>query len=41
MMAFKVPWNRDTRLGLFGSYYDLRKELMEEYNTAERSPSSS
>lgn len=35
MMAFKVPWNRDTRLGLFGSYYDLRKELMEEYRNGD------
>jgi hypothetical protein len=38
MMAFKVPWNRDTRLGLFGSYYDLRKELMEEYKNGGEKP---
>lgn len=31
MMAFKDPWHRDTRMGLFGDYYVLRKELLEDY----------
>ena len=38
MMAFKVPWSRDTRLGLFGPNYDLRKELMEEYKDGGEKP---
>ena len=38
MMAFKVPWNRETRLGLFGPNYDLRKELMEEYKNGGEKP---
>lgn len=31
MMAFKVPWTRATRIGLFGENYELRKEWVEEY----------
>jgi hypothetical protein len=31
MMAFKVPWHRETRLGLFGADYELRKQLVEDY----------
>jgi len=30
LMAFQVPWRRDTRLGLF-SDYELRKELVQAY----------
>ena len=30
-MAFKVPWHRDTRMGLAPGDYVIRKELMEEY----------
>lgn len=30
-MAFKVPWHRATRLGLFGEDYELRKEWVAEY----------
>lgn len=31
LMAFKVPWGRDTRMGLFGDNYVIRKKLLEEY----------
>ena len=31
LMAFRVPWVRDTRLNLFGSNYELRKQLFEDY----------
>jgi hypothetical protein len=31
MMAFKVPWHRDTRMGLFGDYFILRQEMLEDY----------
>jgi len=31
MMAFRAPWNRDTRLGLFGLDGEIRKELLSEY----------
>lgn len=33
MMAFKVPWHRDTRMGLFGENNVLRKELLEDYRS--------
>ena len=31
MMAFKVPWERDTRIGIMRENYLLRKELVEDY----------
>ena len=31
MTAFRMPWARDTRLGLFGASYETRKELLREY----------
>jgi len=31
MMAFRAPWVRDTRLNLFGTNYEVRKQLLEEY----------
>jgi hypothetical protein len=31
MMAFRAPWVRDTRLNLFGTNYELRKQLFEDY----------
>jgi hypothetical protein len=31
LMAFKLPWVRETRLGLFGEDYVMRKELVDEY----------
>ncbi len=31
IMAFRPPWVRETRLNLFGSNYELRKQLFEDY----------
>ncbi len=31
MMAFRAPWVRDTRLNLFGTNYEIRKQLLEDY----------
>src|SRR5208283_7582 len=31
MMAFKVPWTRYTRIGLFGENYEMRKEWVEDF----------
>lgn len=31
LMAFRLPWVRDTRLNLFGADYELRKMLVEDY----------
>jgi len=31
LMAFRSPWVRETRMGLFGANHDLRKELLREY----------
>ena len=31
MMAFRVPWARDTRIGLFGANYEIRKQLVDDY----------
>jgi hypothetical protein len=31
VMAFKLPWNRDTRIGLFGENHVLRKEMVADY----------
>lgn len=35
MMAFRVPWNRDTRIGLFGENFAIRKALVEEYKNGD------
>ena len=32
LMAFKVPWHRETRIGIFGANHELRKELIREHN---------
>jgi hypothetical protein len=32
VMAFRVPWHRDTRIGLFGRNHEIRKELAEVYH---------
>jgi len=32
VMAFRVPWNRDTRMGIFGKNHQIRKELIETYH---------
>jgi hypothetical protein len=31
IMAFRVPWNRDTRMGLFGENYEIRKQLVADF----------
>jgi len=31
LMAFRVPWVRDTRMGLFGANYEIRKQLVADY----------
>jgi len=31
VMAFRMPWSRDTRIGIIGENYLLRKELVEDY----------
>jgi hypothetical protein len=32
VMAFRVPWHRDTRMGVFGRNRELRKDLIEIYH---------
>ena len=31
LMAFRVPWTRDTRLGLFGESWRIRQALLKDY----------
>lgn len=31
IMAFRVPWNRDTRIGLFGAAGEIRREMLLDY----------
>src|SRR6516164_4347087 len=31
LMAFRAPWARDTRMGLFGANYEIRKQLVADY----------
>jgi hypothetical protein len=31
MMAFRVPWYRSTRMGLFGENFEIRKEMVKEF----------
>jgi len=31
MMAFRAPWTRDTRMGLFGENYEIRKQLVADF----------
>jgi hypothetical protein len=33
MMAFKAPWARSTRLGLFGDSYEVRKQWVEDFKS--------
>lgn len=37
-MAFKVPWARDTRIGLFGDNYIERKQLLADYRDGGEKP---
>jgi len=38
MTAFRVPWNRDTRIGLFGKNFQTRKELFANYKLTGEKP---
>lgn len=35
MMAFRLPWDRATRMGVFGANHDLRKVLLEDYKNGD------
>ena len=35
LMAFRPPWVRDTRLNLFGTNYEIRKILVDDYKSGE------
>ncbi len=32
VMAFRLPWHRETRMGIFGRNYHVRKELIQTYH---------
>jgi hypothetical protein len=32
VMAFRVPWHRDMRMGIFGRNHQVRKEMLEAYH---------
>ena len=32
LMAFRLPWHRETRIGVFGRNHEIRKELIETYH---------
>jgi hypothetical protein len=38
VMAFKVPWHRDTRIGIWGENFNLRKELLADYKRTGEKP---
>ncbi|HEX8818084.1 MAG TPA: hypothetical protein VF753_21525 [Terriglobales bacterium] len=38
MMAFKLPWTRETRIGVFGQNFQLRKQLLAEYKRTGEKP---
>ena len=38
LMAFRVPWHRETRMGLFGKNFEIRKEFAAEYKATGRKP---
>jgi hypothetical protein len=38
LMAFKYPWQRETRIGLFGENFRLRQELINEYKKSGNRP---
>lgn len=38
VMAFRVPWHRETRMGLFGQNHQVRKELIEAYHETGEKP---
>jgi hypothetical protein len=38
LMAFRVPWHRETRIGLLGENYRTRKELIADYKKTGQKP---
>ena len=38
VMAFRVPWHRETRIGLFGQNFVIRKELAAQYKQTGEKP---
>jgi hypothetical protein len=38
VMAFKVPWHRGTRIGIWGENFKLRKDLLAEYKRTGAKP---
>ena len=38
VMAFKVPWHRDTRIGIWGKNFKLREELFADYKRTGEKP---
>lgn len=38
VMAFKVPWHRDTRIGIFGQNFKLREDLLADYKRSGEKP---
>jgi hypothetical protein len=37
-MAFRFPWHRETRIGVFGENHALRKELLDDYKRTDEKP---
>ena len=38
VMAFKIPWTRENRIGLWGDNFQLRKDLLAEYKRTGEKP---
>jgi hypothetical protein len=38
VMAFKIPWTRENRMGLWGDNFQLRKELLADYKRTGEKP---
>jgi hypothetical protein len=38
LMAFRVPWNRPTRIGIVGENFRIRQELLADYKTSGERP---
>ena len=38
MMAFRLPWDRATRMGVFGENYELRKQWVQDYKEGGEKP---
>ena len=37
-MAFKVPWHRETRIGVWGKNFKLRQDLLADYKRTGEKP---